>query len=98
MGWKWKTAPVYPGVTLDLGDTGYTPGNNSKDLYHSSELIPNSDFDRIDKQTSGNIDYIARPYSQSDWKPNVTKPQTTKNSKAPTTGKPRTSTSSTTRR
>lgn len=81
----WKTAPVYPGVELDLGDTSYTPGNNSKDVYRSTELIPNSDYDRINKQTSGNINYIMRPYSQSSWRPNVTKPQVTKNSKAPTT-------------
>lgn len=47
MAWKWKTAPVYPGVELDLGDTSYTPGNNSKDVYRSTELIPNSDYDRI---------------------------------------------------
>lgn len=100
MAWKWKTAPVYPGVELDLGDTSYTPGNNSKDVYRSAELIPNSDYDRINKQTSGNINYIMRPYSQSSWRPNVTKPQVTKNSKAPTTStsKPRTNTSSTTSR
>lgn len=98
MAWKWKTAPVYPGVELDLGDTSYTPGNNSKDVYRFTELIPNSD--RINKQTSGNINYIMRPYSQSSWRPNVTKPQVTKNSKAPTTStsKPRTNTSSTTSR
>lgn len=100
MVWKWKTALVYPGVELDLGDTSYTPGNNSKDVYRSTELIPNSDYDRINKQTSGNINYIMRPYSQSSWRPNVTKPQVTKNSKAPTTStsKPRTNTSSTTSR
>lgn len=100
MAWKWKTAPVYPGVELDLGDTSYTSGNNSKDVYRSTELIPNSDYDRINKQTSGNINYIMRPYSQSSWRPNVTKPQVTKNSKAPTTStsKPRTNTSSTTSR
>ena len=95
MGWKWKTVPVYPGVELDLGDTYYIPGTNKKGMYYSLKL-DNDDYDRVYDQTSGNIDYIARPYNQSDWKPNVTKPQTTKNSKAPTTGKPRTSASSTT--
>lgn len=100
MGWKWKTAPVYPGVTLNLGDTYYTPGTNKKGMYHSAQLIldSNNAYQRINKQTSGNINYIARPYSQSDWKPDVTKPQDTKNSKTPTTNKPRTSTSSTTSR
>lgn len=96
MKWKWKTAPVYQGASFDLGDTYYIPGINKKGMYHSTKLILDSDdaYDRINKQTSGNINYIARPYSQSDWKPNVTKPQTTKNSKTPTTNKPRTSTSS----
>lgn len=93
---NWKTAPVYPGVSLDLGDTGYTPGTNSKYVYYSNKLIPDSDYDRINEQTSGNIEYIIRPYSQRSWKPDVTKPQVTKNSKVSTTGKPRTSTSSTT--
>ena len=96
---NWKTAPVYPGVTLDLGDTHYNPSTNRKGMYHSTKLILDGDaYDRINKQTSGNIDYISRPYSQSDWKPNVTKPQTTKKSGSPTTNKPRTSTSSTTSR
>lgn len=90
MAQKWKTAPVYPGVPLSLGDTEYIPGNNSKGIYYSRQLIPDSDFYRINKQTSGNQDYILRPYSQSNWKPQVTK-----NSKTSTTGKPRTSTLST---
>ena len=97
MGQKWKPAPVYPGVTIDLGDTYYIPGTNEKGIFYSAKL-DSDDYDRAYDQTSGNIDYIARTYNQSDWKPNVTKPQTTKNSKAPTTGKPRTSASSTTRR
>ena len=45
----WKTAPVYPGVKLDLGDTSYTLGNNSKGVYRSAKLIPTSDYDRINK-------------------------------------------------
>lgn len=93
---EWKTTPVYPGVKLDLGDTYYIPSNNKRGLYYHIGLIPNSDYDRINKQTSGNINYIMRPYSQSSWRPNITKPQVTKNSKAPTTGKSRTSTPSTT--
>lgn len=94
---KWKTAPVYPGVTLNLGDTHYNPSTNRKGMHYSTKLILDA-YDRINKQTSGNIDYISRPYSQSDWKPNVTKPQTTKKSGSPTTNKPRTSASSTTSR
>ena len=71
---NWKPAPVYPGVSLDLGDTGYTPGTNSKYVYYSNKLIPDSDYDRINEQTSGNIEYIIRPYNQRSWKPDVTKP------------------------
>ena len=89
---KWKTTPVYPGVTLDLGDTNYTSGTEGKGLYHSTELIPNKDFNRISKQTQRNQNYILRPYSQSSQKPKVdsnqkksSKPRTT-----PPTGKPRT--------
>lgn len=49
MAWKWKIAPVYPGVELDLIDTRYTPGNNRKYVYYSTELIPNSNYVRINK-------------------------------------------------
>ena len=98
MTWKWKIEPVYLGVPLDLGDTYYNPSTNRKGMFHSTKLIGDNAYDRINEQTSGNIDYIARPYSQSYWKPNVTKPQATKNSKTPTTNKPRTSTPSTTGR
>lgn len=100
MAQKWKTAPVYPGVTLDLGDRYYTPGTRESSIVYSQNLIPDEDINRINKQTgsSANTNYLLRPTSQSGWRPNVTKPQVTKNSKAPTTStsKPRTSTSSTT--
>ena len=98
MGWKWKTAPVYPGVDLDLGDTFYTPGTGDKGVIYSKDLIPDEDINRIDKQTRNKTKYLIRTISQSSWRPDVTKPQVTKNSKASTTGKPRTSTSSTTSR
>lgn len=66
----------------------------------------------VDIMTTKDTSYILRPNSQTLWKPeggsnqkessksNVTKPQVTKNSKAPTTStsKPRTNTSSTTSR
>lgn len=102
MAWKWKTAPVYPGVTLDFGDRYYTPGTRESGIVYSQNLIPDEDINRINKQTgsSANTNYLLRPSSQSGWRPNVTKSQVTKNSKAPTTStsKPRTSTSSTTGR
>lgn len=102
MAQKWKTAPVSPGVTLDLGDRYYTPGTRESGIVYSQNLIPDEDINRINKQTgsSANTNYLLRPTSQSGWRPNVTKPQVTKNSKAPTTStsKPRTSTSSTTGR
>lgn len=91
----WRTTPVYPGVALDLGDTSYTPATKEKDLYHSNELIPIRDFNRIKEQTQGNQNYIIRPYSQSSWKPKVDSNQ---KKSSTSTGKPRTGTSSTTGR
>lgn len=93
MAWKWKTAPVYPGVKLDLGDTYYIPSNNERGMYSSNKLIPNKDFNRIIEQTQGNQNYIIRPYSQSNWKPKVDSNQ---KKSSTSTGKPRTSTPSTT--
>lgn len=94
MAWKWKTAPVYPGVSFDLGnDTNYTPGTNSRNMYYNLDLIPDSDYDRINEQTSGNIRYLIRPYSQSSWKPKVDSNQ---KKSSTSTGKPRTSTPSAT--
>lgn len=89
----WKTAPVYPGADLDLVDTSYTPGTKEKDLYHSNELIPQKDFNRISEQTQGNQNYIIRPYSQSSWKPKVDSNQ---KKSSTSTSKPRTSTPSAT--
>lgn len=95
---NWKTAPVYPGVKLKFGDSYYEPGTRSTGILYSGDLISDEDINRINKQTgsSANTNYLIRPYSQSSWKPNATKPQVTKNSKVSTTGKPRTSASSTT--
>ena len=84
MGWKWRTTPVYPGVDLDLGDRYYIPGTGEDGIVYSQNLIPDEDINRIKEQTQGNQNYILRPSSQSGWRPNVTKPQVTKNSKAPT--------------
>lgn len=93
MGWEWRTTPVYPGVELDLGDTSYIPSTKGKFLYHSNELIPDKDFNRIREQTQENQNYIIRPYSQSSWKPKVDSNQ---KKSSTSTGKPRTSTPSTT--
>lgn len=109
----WKTAPVYPGVSIMTSeDTDYTPSTRQTTFYPTSWKDNEKDFTRVDQQTQGNSAYILRPNSQTLWKPeggsnqkessksNVTKPQVTKNSKAPTTStsKPRTNTSSTTSR
>lgn len=98
---SWKTAPVYPGVSIMTSeDTDYTPSTGQTTFYPTSWKDNEKDFTRVDKQTQGNSSYILRPNSQSGWKPNITKLQDTKNSKAPTTstGKPRTSTPSITSR
>lgn len=109
----WKTAPVYPGVSIMTSeDTDYTPSTGQTTFYPTSWKDNEKDFTRVDQQTQGNSAYTLRPNSQTLWKPeggsnqkessksNVTKPQVTKNSKAPTTStsKPRTNTSSTTSR
>lgn len=109
----WKTAPVYPGVSIMTSeDTDYTPSTRQTTFYPTSWKDNEKDFTRVDQQTQGNSAYTLRPNSQTLWKPeggsnqkessksNVTKPQVTKNSKAPTTStsKPRTNTSSTTSR
>lgn len=107
----WKTAPVYPGVSIMTSeDTDYTPSTRQTTFYPASWKDNEKDFTRVDQQTQGNSAYILRPNSQTLQKPeggsnqkessksNVTKPQVTKNSKAPTTSKPRTNTSSTTSR
>lgn len=109
----WKTAPVYPGVSIMTSeDTDYTPSTRQTTFYPAAWKDNEKDFTRVDQQTQGNSAYILRPNSQTLWKPeggsnqkessksNVTKPQVTKNSKAPTTStsKPRTNTSSTTSR
>lgn len=109
----WKTAPVYSGVDImTTKDTSYTPSTGQTTFYPTSWKDNEKDFTRVDQQTQGNSAYTLRPNSQTLWKPeggsnqkessksNVTKPQVTKNSKAPTTStsKPRTNTSSTTSR
>lgn len=95
MGWKWKTAPVYPGDPWDLGDTYYTPGTKDKGIIYSRDLIPNEDINRINKQTGSraNTNYLIRPYGQSSWKPRVDSNQ---KKSSTSTGKPRTSTPSAT--
>ena len=95
MAWKWKTAQVYPGVPLELGDRYYTPGTEDNGTIYSKDLIPREDLNRINKQTGGsaNANYLLRPYSQSNWKPKVGSNQ---KKSSTSTGKPRTSTSSTT--
>ena len=93
MAWKWKTAPVYPGVTLDLGDRYYTPGTRESGIVYSQNLIPDEDINRINrinKQTGSpaNTNYLLRPSSQSGWKPKVNSNQ---KKSSTSTGKPRTS-------
>ena len=98
----WKTAPVYPGVSIMTSeDTDYTPSTRQTTFYPTSWKDNEKDFTRVDQQTQGNSAYILRPNSQTLWKPeggsnqkessksNVTKLQVTKNPKAPT-DKPRT--------
>ena len=90
--WKWILPQKYPGVQFDVGkDTYYIPYIGEERLRRST-LIPSNVINSLEEQTDNNIYYIIRPYSQSNWKPDVTESQVTKNSKTPT-NKPRTSTS-----
>lgn len=92
----WKTALVYPGVSIMTSeDTDYTPSTRQTTFYPTSWKDNEKDFTRVDQQTQGNSAYILRPNSQTLWKPeggsnqkessksNVTKLQVTKNPKAP---------------
>ena len=49
MAWKWKTAQVYPGVPLELGDRYYTPGTEDNGTIYSKDLISREDLNRINK-------------------------------------------------
>ena len=94
MGWKWKTVPVYPGVSIMTSEgTGYTPGTRQMTSYPTSWKDNKKDFTRIDKQTQGNSAYILRHYSPRNRKPKVGSNQ---KKSSTSTGKPRTSTSSAT--
>lgn len=92
----WKTAPVYPGVSIMTSeDTDYTPSTGQTTFHPAAWKDNEKDFTRVDKQTQGNSAYILRPGSQTLWKPeggsnqkessksNVTKLQVTKNPEAP---------------
>lgn len=92
MDWEQKLNLGYSGGTpLIFGDTWYLPSTGGRYLLYSTNLTT-EDYDKINEQTNENQNYIIRPRSQSNWKPDVTEPQVTKNSKT-STNKPRTSTS-----
>lgn len=79
-----------------LNKRGTRPSTGQTTFYPTSWKDNEKDFTRVDQQTQGNSAYTLRPNSQTLWKPeggsnqkessksNVTKPQVTKNSKAPT--------------
>lgn len=58
----WKTAPVYPGVSIMTSeDTDYTPGTGQTTFYPTSWKDNEKDFTRAYKQTQGNSTSAARP-------------------------------------
>lgn len=78
----WKTAPVYPGVSIMTSkDTDYTPSTGQVTIYPTSQKDNEKDFTRVDKQTQGNSASAARPHTST---PSTTsKPRTTLATKAP---------------
>lgn len=58
----WKTAPVYPGVSIMTSkDTDYTPSTGQVTIYPTSFKDNRKDFTRADKQTQGTSTSAARP-------------------------------------
>lgn len=62
----WKTAPVYPGVSITTSkDTNYTPGTGQKIVHPTSFKDNEKDFARVDKQTQENSTSAARPHTST---------------------------------
>lgn len=81
-------------------DKSYRLVNDNGIFYSNGRFFSKSGIKgnyNVETGSKTNTNYLIRPSSQSSQRPNVTKPQVTKNSKAPTTStdKPNTNTSST---
>lgn len=64
----WKTAPVYPGVSITTSkDTNYTPGTGQKIVHPTSFKDNEKDFVRVDKQTQENSTSAARPHTSTSF-------------------------------
>lgn len=64
----WKTAPVYPGVSITTSkDTNYTPGTGQKIVHPTSFKDNEKDFARVDKQTQENSTSAARPHTSTSF-------------------------------
>lgn len=62
----WKTAPVYPGVSIMTSkDTNYTSGTGQKIVHPTSFKDNEKDFARVDKQTQENSTSAARPHTST---------------------------------
>lgn len=79
----WKTAPVYPGVSIMTSeDTDYTPSTGQTTFYPTSWKDNEKDFTRVDKQTQENSTSAASPHTSAP--PTTSKPRTALAPKAPT--------------
>lgn len=45
----WKTAPVYPGAWLYVGDRSYEPGTKTVGLIYDNTVISEEDINRINE-------------------------------------------------
>lgn len=64
----WKTAPVYPGVSITTSkDTNYTPGTGQKIVHPTSFKDNEKDFARVDKQTQENSTSAAKPHTSTSF-------------------------------
>lgn len=72
----WKTAPVYPGVSImTSGDTNYTPGTGQKIVHPAPFKDNGKNFTRVDKQTQENSTSASSPRTSAP--PTTSKPRTT---------------------
>lgn len=79
----WKTAPVYPGVSIMTSeDTNYTPGTGQKVVNSAPFKDNGKDFTRVDKQTQENSTSAARPHTNTS--STTSRPRTVLAPKAPT--------------
>lgn len=78
----WKTAPIYPGVSImTTEDTSYTPGIGQKIVHPAPFKDNGKDFTRVDKQIQENSTSAASSHTSAP--PTTSKPRTALATKTP---------------